>query len=161
MKNLSILLSLLLSFNLFAAEDINLRFWDGTFAYNQLIVKSHSHQDNILTLSLSGSQINLGAQLEGLGETWSSKDLVEITLRKSDCTVDVEGMRVNCKSDRLLATVRWTVNSTITKTFHGLVNNLNVAASKQVVSFNFKMETTDDFQPHNEDISVTFFGTHF
>lgn len=65
MKLIVLFLSLLVTTNIFAQGDdpINMRFWDGTFAYNQLLVETEARNPSFVNFTLTGSQIDLGGQL--------------------------------------------------------------------------------------------------
>lgn len=142
-------------------DQFNLRFWDGTFAYNQLIVSSVEHQSNIVRFELSGSEVNLGAQLEGNPNTWSWKDKVDFYLRKSSCQINIEAPNVRCEEAKTSVNITWTVNQKITKTYDGLVTDLKVVASKGIVHVSFKVPSDENFAPVNEDITVSFFTSFF
>ncbi|MCR9203082.1 MAG: hypothetical protein NXH75_00785 [Halobacteriovoraceae bacterium] len=143
------------------AQEFNLRFWDGTFAYNELIVKSAPHQNNIASFELKGSQLNLGSLIEGNPQTWSLRDRVTFSLQKSACKIDTETPFVQCADEKVFVRLSWTINNKISKSYEGLVTNLKVLGSKQVVSVSFTIPSDEQFAPLNEDINVTFFSSHF
>jgi len=144
------------------AEEINMRFWDGTFAYNELTVKSFPHQSNLLTLKLSGSLINLGQQIEGLGPVWSSGDVVEVILNKKDCLISGDKKEIECtKAQQYVHNLTWAVNSKIKKSYTGIITSLKVVANKNSVNFSFTIPSDEFFTPANEDISVSFRNTFF
>ena len=144
-------------------HNFELRFWDGTFAYNQLIVKSNPHQNNIMTMELSGSQINLGSQLEGLPQMWSARDRMVFSMPKDKCeTLDIENKAVRCQADRLfVGNLTWQISQRFTKTYSGIVENLTVVANQGIASVTFKVPADEDFTPHQETVSVHFFTNFF
>lgn len=166
-KSVVILFLSMLTLSSFSAEtdqteEINLRFWDGTFAYNELLVSSVAHQNNLLKITLKGSQISLGTQLEGTSPLWSWKDKMELFVRKSDCQIDLENTTVQCDINRTsVSALTWMVSQTVTKTYDGLIENVRIVANKGIVNVSFKVPSDENFTPHQEEINVSFFLTFF
>lgn len=164
MKKLTLILTLLTSLTTLGSVpgqsqigEINLRFWDGTFAYNQLLVNAPSLQSNFLVLKVSGGQINLGGQLEGSAPIWSSNDLFEVSLSKKDCQLDLDQKILDCeKKQTYVSNLRWEVNEKISKTYTGLIHNLKISASDSGVNVSFSVPSDEHFSPANEDISISF-----
>lgn len=156
--SLSILLAFTFTVGAAQAENFELRFWDGTFAYNQLIVKSNPHQRNIVTMVLSGSQINLASQIEGLPQIWSHRDRMEFSMRKSDCeTLDVQNKEIACATDRIfVGNLTWQTSQRIAKTYSGIVENISILATDKFVTVKFKVPSDEDFTPHQEEVTVSF-----
>ena len=144
-------------------DNFELRFWDGTFAYNQLIVKSVPGQNNIVSMALSGSQINLGSQIEGLPQLWSHRDLMQFSIAKADCeTFDRDNKAIRCSKDRLfVGNLTWQISQRLSKTYSGIVEDFTVFANDKIVSVKFKIPADEDFTPHQDEVNVTFFLTFF
>lgn len=164
-RSVAVLFLSFLTLSAFSAEEnqeINLRFWDGTFAYNELTVNSVAHQPSLLKIVLKGSQINLGGQLEGSEVLWGWKDRLELFVRKKDCPIDVENERVQCDIKKTsVSALTWMVSQTITKTYDGLIENVRIVANKGIVNVSFKVPSDENFTPHQEEINVSFFLTFF
>lgn len=166
MKFKMLFLLIFLALNTFANEttpqEVNFRFWDGTFAYNELVVVSQPHQPNLLKVTLKGSQINLGAQIEGTQLVWSWRDRLELFVKRDDCEINHEEETVSCQIERAsVSELTWMVNSKIRKTYDGLINDVVISGSKQAVSVSFNIPGDEDFTPVNPRIDVNFFTTFF
>lgn len=157
MKSLWVFFLVLLSFNAKAQEGLNLDFWDGTFAYNRLVVKSVQHQRGLLNLRLSGSTLGLGEQLEGEALGWAPDELLDIHVSKKECDIDRELKRVSCDIDKVLVgPLRWSVNRKINKTYRGMIHELRIVADREGVSVRFRVPSDEFFSPHFENIQVEF-----
>jgi hypothetical protein len=146
-----------------ASEDnFNLRFWDGTFAYNELNVNSLEHNPTLVKITLQGSQINLGQKIEGTPETWSWRDRLELFVKRDDCQIDLEGKAVLCEIEKTsVSNLTWMVNLKITKSYNGLIQNVRISGSKASVSVSFDVPSDEDFSPANERVNVQFFTIFF
>jgi hypothetical protein len=143
-----------------------MEFWDGTFAYNKLVVKEHQFQGNIITLELSGSTLELGPQIENGPKAWGTEDRIIVTVRKSECQFDFEVKKIECDVNRVSGRITWTVNNRLSKTLDTVFTNLRVKASSKTDFFgSVKMDLTipadEYFTPANEDISVDFASLDF
>ena len=144
-------------------DSFEMRFWDGTFAYNQLIVTPVASQPNIVRMRLRGSQINLGSQIEGLPQIWSARDLMDFTFVKAECDeFDVKNMVVRCSKDKVyVGNLTWQTSQRFSRTFSGVVEDVEVVANKKMVTVKFKAPSDDDFTPHQDTVIVTFPLTFF
>ena len=137
-----------------------MEFWDGTFAYNKLIVKESQIQRNILTLELTGSTLGLGDKMEGIGETWGSGDKVLVSVRKDSCQTDFTKRTIDCDVKSVSGTVSWTINSKVTKSIRTRLVHLKVKAMGgsvgTQVKFEFSVPSDQYFTPANDPIIVDF-----
>lgn len=142
-----------------------MEFWDGTFAYNKLIVKEHQFQSNIVTLELSGATLGLGDQMEGIGKTWGLGDKVLVTVRKDDCQIDFEKRAIDCAVKKASGTVSWTLNHRVSKSIKSLLENIKVHARGEQFSskvmFEFSVPSDEFFTAANDTILIDFRNLDF
>lgn len=167
MKTLTLIAAFLISSLAMAqGNPRTMEFWDGTFAYNKLVVKEHQFQGNIITLELSGSTLGLGLQIENGSKVWGTQDRIIVTVRKSDCEFDFEAKELECDVNRVSGRITWTVNHRLSKTLDTIFTNLKVKASSSSnftasVKMDLTLPTDEFFTPANEDISVDFASLDF
>ncbi len=143
-------------------QEFDLRFWDGSFAYNELLVSSHEHNPHLVKITLKGSEINLGQQIEGAAPTWSWRDRLELFVKKDDCQIDLENTTVLCQLQKASVTnLTWMVNQKVTKSFHGLIENIRISGTKQAVNVSFDIPSDEDFTPANSSVNIQFFTSFF
>lgn len=156
MKSLLVFFIFLFSFSS-QAKDFSLDFWDGTFAYNRLVVKSVEHQKRLLNLRLSGSTLGPAEQLEGEAFGWAPDELLNIFISEEDCDIDIDLKSVSCVLDKVLAApLCWSVNQKINKAYRGMILELHIVADRENVSVSFRVPSDDLFSPHLENIRVDF-----
>ena len=163
MKSILTITALLLSLHAMAqGAPRKMEFWDGTFAYNKLNVSEDRFEGNLLRVKLSGSQLGLTSQIEGVQDQWGVDDGFDIFIRKSDCAVDFIKKTLSCSVEKVsVNNLTWHVNHRVSKVFKGLVNNLKIEANSKGVDVEFSLESDEFFTPHQEDIKVGFSNLPF
>lgn len=140
-------------------EEQIINIWDGSFAYNRLIVNEHKHQDNIVTIYLSGATLGIGEQMAGTSKVWSASDLVRITLRKESCEINKVAQTIECDQPRrVTATITWDDTPVTTRTYHGVIENIKVSGQPSGASVSFDISENDHFEAAVERPSFEFKG---
>lgn len=165
MKKLGLVALSILSINGYGAfphepsgPQVNLRFWDGSFAYNELNVVSTGPTNRFLDITLKGAELKIGHRIEGNDRLWG-QDNLHLTLRVEDCSeisTAKENQVVVCEKEQAYVTLSWRAGANINKTYSGPINNIKIEARHSTVEVSFKVPSDDDFKPAQEDIDVSF-----
>ena len=144
--------------NKFSDENEILSFWDGTFAYNTMRITEHRHQDNIITIYLSGSTLGIGQQMANVGDIWEWRSLVRVTLRKDSCKViDVAAKTIDCdQPNRVAAEVTWHENPAILRTLDWSIQNIKIKADDKQVMMSFGVAPNEYFKPTQQVLGFKF-----
>ncbi|MAF76966.1 MAG: hypothetical protein CME60_02305 [Halobacteriovoraceae bacterium] len=143
----------------------SLDFWDGTFAYNRLIVKEHDFNGHTLSLELTGSTLEIGPKIEGIAPTWGPRDKVLVNVRKKDCDVDFINKSLNCLINSASGSITWSINGKLSKSLSTVLKDIKVEASGAQfgaqVKFSFSIEGDEWFTPANEELIFDFDTLNF
>ncbi len=134
-----------------------IQFWDGTFMYNQLNVTSHPWSDHLYTFELSGSTLGIGNQVGGVGLSWTPRDRVSVTFRKSACDLDQEAKTLVCDHPApVSAVITWGENSVVSKTYHGSIQNIKIDGDREQATMSFEIAPNQDFSSAQPRPEFTF-----